>query len=188
MTHIRLAAFALVAITITIAGCGGGSSNTSSVANGVSSKTSSTATVDSRSSAAQALSDGGYGKALSNSELIAKADAVCTRFNVAAAAARHVTIHTMQDVVNAAQKQAAIERTAVAELSKLTPPATLAHDWEQILSIRRLLIEEFNEIVTYARENNPGGVDSVLKAGSGVEAQMHTTAKRDGLISCASMS
>lgn len=180
MAFIRPLALALLVMTIIVTGCGG--SKSSSLSNTSHSKEVSAAT-GSESNTTTTTS----GKALSNSGMIAKADAVCARFKAKLAAVRG-NIETMGDIVSAGTKQGAIQRAEIAELSKLTPSGSLASKWHQVLNMRRLLIEEFNQIVTAARANNKEDVDSALTASAGVEKQIYTITLHDGFPSCAKIS
>jgi hypothetical protein len=166
---------ALIAAVFTIAGCGGGSGNTASVAKSAPAGASSNAVPVSSATPVRALS---------KPELIAAAEPICTRLNTALVAARE-NVRTKQDMIRIAQRRAPLEQSTVTELSKLTPPRSLAHDWRRILATRETIVEDINQVMEDARAGNLEGARSVLIAGGAVQNQMRTMAKRDGFKECA---
>lgn len=185
MSHTQLVAITLIAMTLVIAGCGGGSKSASlsGGSNNAASATDAASATSSGSSDAATVPGGGPGKTLSRSQLIAAADAICAKLNTALVAAKD-TIHTKADIVRVARRRAPAERSTVAELSKLTPPSSLTHDWRQILAARRLLVEEIDQAGEDAKTNNMEGVHRALVAATSVQGQMSTTARRDGFKDC----
>lgn len=179
MLHTRLVAMMLVAMTLIIAGCGGGSRSASSSGG----SNNAAAATGSGSSDAAAVPRGGSGKTLSRSQLIVAADAICAKLNTALVAAKD-TIQTKADVVRVARRRAPMERSTVADLSKLAPPSSLVHDWHQILAARRLLAEEIDQVGEDAEANNIEGMHRALVASASVQGQMSATARRDGFKDC----
>jgi hypothetical protein len=117
--------------------------------------------------------------------LIAQADPICRRLNVelaAASRASHVAIAT------SALRHAALERAAVAELSKLTPPASLANDWRQIIKYRRTLAEELVKLGGYAKANDTQKVKALAVSKTRVHKKLFEIAKRDGFEHCSRVS
>jgi hypothetical protein len=117
--------------------------------------------------------------------LIAQADPICRRLNVelaAAARASHVAIAT------SALRNAVLERTAVAQLSKLTPPASLAQDWRQILRYRRTLAEELVKLGGYAKANDAQAIKALAVSKKRVHKKLFEIARRDGFEHCSRVS
>src|ERR1700729_1019990 len=88
---------------------------------------------------------------LSKAELIAKADAVCAHVMVQYHANGYTTT---QSIVSRAPRVAAAEQTGVAELRKLTPPASMASDWQQIVENAQTIANDTAKLGQYAKENN----------------------------------
>jgi hypothetical protein len=161
----RLSAVVLVAATLAAGGCGDGSSQTP-------------ASGATRSSGS--LPSGGP---LSRSELIARADAICLRLNneLAATAAKSVG---MREIARVSPRHAALEQTAVMELSKLTPPASIARDWRQIVAYRQTLAEELALLGRYAKVKNARSVRALAVSKKHLHRQLTTVATRDGFKRC----
>jgi hypothetical protein len=124
-------------------------------------------------------------KSAAVARLIAQADPICRRLNVelaAASRASHVAIAT------SALRHAALERAAVAELSKLTPPASLANDWRQIIKYRRTLAEELVKLGGYAKANDTQKVKALAVSKTRVHKKLLEIAKRDGFEHCSRVS
>jgi hypothetical protein len=175
MLHTQLAALALAAITLVASGCGGSSKTESTTtAAAVSTAATSTATTSTPATAEP-------GK-LTRAELIAKTDAICARIN----AKRSSTKFTKeQDYARLVPPLAAYEQAAAAELSKLTPPASMANEWQQIASRVQTVANDTatvgHDIVT--KQDNAGG--ALLTKLTNILLQMNAIAKREGFTSCA---
>lgn len=126
---------------------------------------------------------------LTRGELIAKADAICNRAKAKRASVKITTqqkITKQQETGRAMSQVAAYEHAAAAELAKLTPPTSMAGDWNQIVAATQTLAADIVRVSEYAKANR-------LKAASGLifpaigeaERQIVTTARRNGFKDCA---
>jgi hypothetical protein len=178
------------------AGCGGsskaGTTNVASTNPGststVSTNTGSTSTTASTTASTTGSNSGGSGKALTASQLVAKADAICGRANSELEVAEKNKVRTQQDVVRVAPERAGIERTAVTELSKLTPPASMSQDWNQIIAARKTLIEELTKLGEDAAAGNTKAEESLFTSSATVQRQLAAAAQRSGFKHCGQVS
>jgi hypothetical protein len=171
----RLPVFVLIAVTLAAGGCGGskgGSSTASSTTvsgagTSASSQVSSTAT--------------GSGKPLSAAQLVAKADAICAQLNTEL---DRDHIRRQQDIARIVPHRVAAEQAALTALSILTPPASMAHDYRQMLATRRTLIEDTTKLGQAAAADGTNADTSLYASSTALVRQMATTAQRDGFKSC----
>jgi hypothetical protein len=118
---------------------------------------------------------------LMRGELIAKADAICSRVH----AEYHANgYRSIQDMARLAPRLASYEQTAVAELRKLTPPASMANDWRQIVAGAQTVASDTAKLGRYAKENNLKAATALYTASGQVERQALATARRDGFKAC----
>jgi hypothetical protein len=144
--------------------------------------------------AATALTASGCGgsagstKPLTRSELIARGDAICRRIN---AKISTITVSSAQDYARLAPPLAAYEQTAVAEMRKLTPPASMANDWKQIVTGAQMLADGTAKLGEYAQTSNPfqahqtPSVHAAFVATTEGAKQIVTAAQREGFNDCA---
>ena len=125
----------------------------------------------------------GSGGVLPASRFAVKADAVCSRLNADLIAAKDI-IRTSQDIVRIAPQRAAAEQTALTELSKLKPPASMAQGYQQMLAARQALIEDTIRLGDYAATNNTKAGPPLFEASERVVRQMGAAARRIGLEDC----
>jgi hypothetical protein len=165
MMYARLlvAAYAVIASTLAAIGCGSSSSTT----------TSSSSAKDPTSAHRTAEVN----------TMVAEANAICMRLNAKKGAAPPAS--TEQAVGRVAPKVAADERTAVAELRKLTPPATMASDWKQILADAETLTAGTARLGAYAQANDLVGAQPMIRASQQAQKQMSALAETDGFKECA---
>ncbi len=147
MTHSRLLALSLIAVSLIAGGCGKSS------------------------------------KPLTRAELIAKADAICKRANDKLKSS-NTTIKTQQDIAKLAPKLASFEQGALAELSKLEPPAALANDWKMIIAGAQTLADNTAKLGEYARRNDIKAARGLIQTSEKVQQQTLAIAKRDGFKEC----
>jgi len=147
----RLPAFVLIMTTLSMVGCGGGSSRT-----------------------------------LSASQMIVRADAICRGLNAQLAAVSHS--RTQRDIARVTMRRAALEEAALAKLSKLPPPSSLATDWQQMIAGRRRIAENTLRFSEYAKLSTPlnDNPDVRLLFASSASLQKHvlTMARSDGFNDC----
>jgi hypothetical protein len=147
------------------AGCGGGSSGTGSTNAG------STASIPSGDSPAER-------------RLIATADAICGRFNTEIATTKPAGVGA-SELARSAPVNASLEQAALRELSKLTPPASLAGDWRRVIADRRTLAEELVKLGRYAKANNAAGIRALVVSKKAMHRELLKTATRAGFADCA---
>jgi hypothetical protein len=119
---------------------------------------------------------------LTHAELITKADTICGLVN---ARLGLTTVSSRREIAQVFPKLAALERTELAELSKLQAPPELASDWRQILAGVQTLSEDSTRYGQAAKKKNLTGVEATLAAGEKVRQQAATVAKHDGFNDCA---
>jgi hypothetical protein len=76
-------------------------------------------------------------------------------------------------------------RAAVVELSKLTPPASMADHYRQIVAARRAIAEDIAKVGEYAASKNHPQERRLLLASARLIVQMRATAQRSGFKDCA---
>jgi hypothetical protein len=119
--------------------------------------------------------------ALSRSQLIARADAICARVNTHLA---HTTVHSSRELVQAAPGIAAFERSALAELKRLTPPVALSADWKTMLGGLELLAQATQKYGEYVGANQTGVATGFAQSVQERQRQVAAVAERDGFQSC----
>lgn len=124
---------------------------------------------------------GSSAKPLTRAELTAKANAICK--TVTAKLAGH-TVKTQQDIARVATELASFEESALADLSKLVPPAELEDDWKKFVAGAQTLAENTSKLGEYAKANRLKQAHALITSSQAVQQQMVTIAKRDGLKSC----
>ncbi|HEY5194245.1 MAG TPA: hypothetical protein VIJ39_10295 [Solirubrobacteraceae bacterium] len=178
----------LVAVALAIAGCGGsgktGSTDTSSTNAGSTGVT--TATTTTGASSSPSTVHLGSGPPLAASQLVAKADSICARLNTELAAAKDV-VQNQEDVVRVAAQRGALEQRAIAELSKLTPPSSIAKDYEQIVTARQALLEQTKKLGEEAAAGNVSAEAPVSAATTSVVREMGEAAQRSGFGACGTL-
>lgn len=130
------------------------------------------------------LTAGGCGKSskpLTRAELIAKADVICKQVNDKL---KSQTINSRQELVHAVTRIASTEQAALAELSKLVPPAGLADDWKTIIAGAQTLADNTAKLGEYAKANRLNAAKSLIASSQKVQQQMLAIAKRDGFKYC----
>lgn len=120
-------------------------------------------------------------KPLTRAELTAKANAICKTVT-AKLASRSVS--TRQDLARVALELASFEQSALTDLSKLVPPASLESDWKQFVAGAQKLAENTAKLSEYEKTNNLKPVQALVASSEAVQKQMVALAKRDGLKEC----
>jgi hypothetical protein len=124
---------------------------------------------------------GSSAKPLTRAELTAKADAICKTVTAKLAG---TNIKTQQDIGRVAPELASFEESALAQLSKLVPPADLAEDWKKFVAGAQTLAENTSKLGEYAKANKLKQARGLIESSQQVQQGMVTIAKRDGLKSC----
>jgi hypothetical protein len=137
MDRARLVALALAVGAIAAGGCGS------------STKPANQATKPSNA-ATQPTGDGSAVRSsspLTRAQLIAKGDAICYRLNARRAATK---IQRRQDYERLVPALAGYELSLASEMRRMTPPASMAHDWQQMVEGTRKIGEATARIRNYA--------------------------------------
>src|ERR1700722_4172900 len=167
-----------------IAGCGGTSrgtgSNSAPSANGWTADSAATGTTVAPIPKAS-------GKSLSGSVLVAHADAICERRNAELDARNNDVINNQQAVVHAASRRAEIEQSALTELRGLTPPASLARSYQELLSARLTVLEDIKKIGDDAAAKDIAAETPIYASSVIVVRKVAAIAERIGLGSCAQL-
>lgn len=124
---------------------------------------------------------------LTRSTLIARGDLLCERLNTKLAA---TTVGKAGGYAQIFPPLAAYEHAVVAQMRKLTPPASMANSWGQLVNGAQTLADATAKIGEDAKANN-----NLLRASSSTRAaftaagqgtrQMKTAAGREGFKDCA---
>lgn len=122
------------------------------------------------------FSCGSSSNTLSQTELVAKADAICKRANAVREAERAGTNY-------AATVRS--EQQALAELTKLIPPSTLAADWHQLLSDDNTLVKDTATFANFIQTHDPRGAHATIVAATNLQHTLGVLATRDGFKDCA---
>ncbi len=158
-----------LAVALAAAGCGASGSGSASGSGGGSGTTGESASTGS-----------------SRAKLIAAADAICQRVNneLAASQKQQKSLEP-KEIVRFAPRNAALELKALAALHKLTPPASLAAQWGQILAYKRALAEELAKLGRDASSNDSAGIEALATSKRALHAKLLATASRLGFKECA---
>ncbi|MGA9286576.1 MAG: hypothetical protein WBV85_14165 [Solirubrobacteraceae bacterium] len=124
---------------------------------------------------------GSSSKPLTRAELTAKADAIC---KTVAAKMSSKSASTEQQISRVASELSSFEQTALADLSKLVPPAELETDWKQFVAGAQTLAENTAKLGEYAKAKNLKAGKALILTSENTQKQMVVIAKRDGITAC----
>jgi hypothetical protein len=119
---------------------------------------------------------------LTRSEFIARADKICRRIN---AKRESFKIASKSDLASVVPVLAAYEQAAVAEMRKLTPPASIARGWNQILEGADRLANATAELGEAAKANKIQQTGTLSKEAEKANEQVLVVSKREGIMDCA---
>ena len=165
MLHAQLAALVLVATALIVAGCGGSSKTQSS----------------SSASAGSGAGETGASSELTNSELIAKADAICARANAELSSS---SVKSEQDYATVMPQDAAYFESEAGQLRGLKPPAGMEKDWNQIVANFQVIAEDIAKVGEYAQKKTLARGAALYKAANEARQQIFAIAKRNGFKVC----
>jgi hypothetical protein len=159
---IALAAAATMIAVLLAAGCGGSSKGTS---------------------------NGSTASASAKSPMVARADAICKGMNAHRTAANKevgavTSVAALKTVAEVAPFLQAFERSAIAELRKLTPPSELAPTWRKILAGTELLAEHAGKLGTEASAKNLKAVEVLIHEDQKSEKELIPIAAKAGFKHC----
>ncbi|HEY5194654.1 MAG TPA: hypothetical protein VIJ39_12380 [Solirubrobacteraceae bacterium] len=185
MLHARLTALVLATTTLAISSCGEQAKTTSDAGTPTSSVAS--APASSSSSGANEAANAPIspkGGRLTHQELVAKAEAICSRVNKKRAT---IAVTSLQDYGNVLPL-AADEQTAAEELGRLNPPISMTSDWRTIVSDMQAVGYDTRKLGEASRANNLASARSEITSGNVSLTQMISVAKRNGFKNCATTS
>lgn len=119
-------------------------------------------------------------------QLIAKADPICRRLNVALGPAASRPL-TPSELAKTSPPHAALEQATLAQLSKLKPPPGLAKDWNTMLADRRTLALDLLTIARAAQANDTAAIHTLSVTKARLHRQVAEIATRDGFSDCAAV-
>jgi hypothetical protein len=128
--------------------------------------------------------------AAAGAQLIAEADPICARLN-AAILARESSLPTvnkaqlLREIVQIVPGTAALEREADGQLARLTPPPSLAAKWSMLLSYRKALASELNELVRAAKHGDAAAIDRLTRSKKQMHGRLRALALQSGFKDCA---
>jgi hypothetical protein len=136
---------------------------------------------------------GSDGPSLTRAQLVARATPICratvkTRVEASKKLEKENTAAGPPFAALAASAPAlgASQTRAVAQLRKLSPPASLAKDWQSLLAGLQQLADDTAKIGADAKEKNIKAIEAIVSGGTGARTRLVTIAKRDGLEPCGS--
>jgi hypothetical protein len=124
-------------------------------------------------------------------QLIAKADPICEATikrrleEEKRLSAASTSGPPLKALASSAPGLAASQSRAVSQLRELSPPATLAKDWQSMLAALQQLATDTARIGAYAKEKNVKALEKVVRTGGGTRRRLASIATRDGLAPCA---
>lgn len=183
MSHARLAALALASISLLAAGCGKSSKSSSNASSAASATptTASTTTTTTDASRGTATVKAASGRPLTRAQLIARADAICARTDTKLAT---ILVLTTKEFARVLPQIAAYASSEARELSRLVPPANMAHSWSQLLGDFHLYGEYTNTIDGYARANNLHAASPLIDKADALRQETKLLAGREGFKRC----
>ena len=172
------ALFALLAGALSLASCG--SSSKTTVTTGGTQAASTTVSTTAPATLPTVTVHVATGTPLSTAAWHAQAERICARLNSALNA---VKVKTVSELEASLPQAAANERTEVAELSKLVPPASKAKDWEQFLTDSLRWAEVSDELAKSA--GGPGTLKTPLAiAARSLHEHFALLIRHDGFREC----
>jgi hypothetical protein len=112
-------------------------------------------------------------------KMMLSADAICARHSIVRAGSE-ITVSPEGESLNVALSRVRIEQAALADLSRLTPPAAIAKDWRQFLAGRRALI---GGLITLS-EGDRANAGTLLEAVNATARSVLATARHAGFGVC----
>ncbi len=116
--------------------------------------------------------------------MVANAESICERLN-AAISAHSNTNSQPREIAHIALGLAQIEQGGVNELAKLSAPAAIAGDWQQLLAYRRTLAGDLTKLGRDEQHDDLPKVHVVGPAMRSLEAKIQTLAEGAGFKACA---
>jgi hypothetical protein len=116
-------------------------------------------------------------------DAIARADAICARRNSELAAVGDDGA-SLSEIAAASARRASIERGALDELRKLSPPARVAQYYRRVLEYSQAALQQVVKLAAYARSGDTKGVESAKQAAGARQLRVLVAASRAGVKHC----
>jgi hypothetical protein len=175
-TYLAALALGASALTLVPSGCGGSTKSATRTAPSGSAQPPAGGKADVTSESSTSSGS------LTRAQLIARGNAICYRLNARRSSTR---ISRPQDYERLVPVLAAYELAAATEMSKLTPPASMARDWRQMIAGSRTIAEVTGHFQRYSEAGNEKKsrpLDAIL--GKAIE-ELTSAAKHAGFKDCA---
>ena len=128
--------------------------------------------------------DAAGGPPLSRPQLMAQAEAICRRRNVAIDAIK-LRGTSAADIARFASRSVAVEQAAFTDLARLTPPASMAGDWRQVLAYSRVLLRYVVELDEFGRRGEVRAISVLARSAEAAKRQLLVVGTRGGFRYCA---
>ena len=115
--------------------------------------------------------------------MIGAADAICQRLNADFSVSKPVN-QSIAEIVSVAPARAALERQAVAKLTELEPPPSIAAAWWKILGYRRVLATELAELGQQAKRKDVAAIQALGASKERVHHELLVAGAATGFKAC----
>ncbi len=115
--------------------------------------------------------------------MVEQANEVCRRLNTEFAEDKPKSA-SFAEIARIVPHRVTLEARAVRDLSRLTPPASMAHAWRQIIAYRQILATELVQLVRYARARDAAGIKALTLSKAGIHKKLAALALGHGLPDC----
>jgi hypothetical protein len=119
---------------------------------------------------------------LTRAQLVSRANALCTQLHNKMKQVGPAK--TTQDLAHLAHKLAGFEQQQLEAMHKLTPPASLASDWKQMLQGAEDIAEAAGTLSTDVQLKKDKAAGEALKQAGKVQQHIKPITERDGFTSC----
>jgi hypothetical protein len=116
-------------------------------------------------------------------QLIAQADAICERRDNAIDGV-DLSGSSAASIERFAAQSASLERSALTELSKLATPASMTHEWRQILAYTSTLLQYIVELGENAKHHDTRSILALSQSDAAVKHQLQIAATHAGFRFC----
>jgi hypothetical protein len=178
MSRSRSMALALAALALTAAGCGestkGSTASRTTTATQAASQTTPAAPPKPAESSARVSHP-------TSSQLIAEANSICTQLNNGA---HTIHVSSLRSIAATTPKLVGFYQTAITEMKKLTPPASVASDWQAMIADFEKIEGKVLASGRYASvDDGKGTLKADVEIGA-IQKHRSAIAKRDHMDGC----
>jgi hypothetical protein len=172
----NLTALALAATALAASGCGGSSKSSSQTATTTAQVASSAQTTPATQTQPPSTTP-----PLTKAELIAKADPICALLTARRDANK---VRSKQDYIRTIGELSPYEQQTISELSALTPPASLAAVWSEILASYKTIHASLATIAQKLAANEEAAASSLFKKSTQLHEHTFALARSHGFKEC----